>query len=155
MIPSVSLPIDAIRRASGDSSLVRVVCEFYLDVEEGLVRDGWACRTCGRCCRFTTYDHRLFVTPLELSYLLAHAPIMSPIADQGLADCPFQITDGCGVYPYRTLGCRLFDCRPAFSAVFSDFAELWHKRLVEMHQTLQVPYCYVEWADALRSLHVR
>ena len=29
------------------------------------------CARCGQCCRFASYDHRLFVTTMELAYLLA------------------------------------------------------------------------------------
>src|SRR4030042_15802 len=72
--------------------IIEAVADLYAWIDEQLacdpVRSG-RCAACGACCDFASYDHRLFVTPLELIYLAQklHTPNLKPMKS---ARCPYQ-----------------------------------------------------------------
>ena len=151
-LPSVTLPIEALRTASRDAQIVRAVSDLMADVEaEGLGQPG-RCRQCGDCCRFSRDDHRLFVTTLELAYLLAHLGDIQVVPTASPVDCVFLADGRCSIYAHRMLACRTFRCEVSVEDQQPSDGASWHDRMVNLHRILCVPYCYVEWADALRQL---
>lgn len=119
------------------------------------------CDASGRCCRFDSYGHRLYVTSLELGAFVHQLKAIAdhPAVPAGLpilqADaCVFQINGLCGVHAIRPFGCRVFFCDPTSEAWQFDAYERFHARLKAMHETFSVPYFYVEWRSALRIIGV-
>jgi Fe-S-cluster containining protein len=82
----------------------------------------------------------------------------SPVnADQKMSiwdgtGCPFQANKLCGVHPFRPFGCRMFFCDPTSTQWQNDHYERFHANLKRLHETLGVPYAYVEWRQALQAL---
>ena len=70
------------------------------------------CRACGLCCRFNQYGHQLFVTPIEVDWLLRSDPPFRPILSTPIDEqCPWQNDAGqCVARTGRTFGCRAFFC---------------------------------------------
>ena len=68
------------------------------------------CRACGNCCRFQEFGHALYVTPIEVAWLLRCARPLRGFDDS--ADrCPWQDDKGlCVAREGRTFGCRAFFC---------------------------------------------
>jgi Fe-S-cluster containining protein len=66
--------------------------------------------------------------------------------------CPFQIDKLCGVHAIRPFGCRIFFCDETSTQWQHDLYERLHADLRRAHDELAVPYHYVEWRFALRSL---
>ncbi|MGF1635020.1 MAG: hypothetical protein ACFCVE_14300 [Phycisphaerae bacterium] len=119
------------------------------------------CVNSGRCCRFETYGHRLFVTPLELAVVLADAAALRRSPELAAAEaawsgegCPFQAGGGCGIHPHRPLGCRVYFCDETSDDWQSQQYEAFHAGLKEAHTNLNVPYQYVEWREALRAMSI-
>ncbi len=105
------------------------------------------CRACGACCDFTAYDHRLFVTPVELIYL-AEKLGTTRLKPMTSGVCPYQQAGRCTVHAHRFTGCRVFCCDG--NADFqSDLTEDILKRLKAMGERFGVPYRYMDLATAL------
>lgn len=107
------------------------------------------CDSCGKCCDFGTFDHRLFVTLPELIYLAANlgGEDIKPMPD-GL--CPYHLVCTCTVYEYRFAGCRIFSCKG--NADFqSRLSESVLKKLKSLCTEFQIPYRYTDLATALNS----
>jgi hypothetical protein len=152
--PPVQVPIDVIRQTSRDPRKVQAVADLFAQVDAETKASQAACERCGECCRFATYDHRLFVTTMELAYLLARVgPVSSPPQSQP-ADCIYLISEQCSIYPHRMLGCRIFLCKFHDSGVPPSSNENWHRALIKLHQAYCVPYSYVDWAVGLAGLSV-
>lgn len=148
----VTLPIGAIARASRDHRVIRAVADLFADVDLEMATYRKQCARCGQCCRFAIYDHRLFVTTMELAYLMAHArpDVSSPTSNSG--DCIYQTRESCSIYPHRMLGCRIFLCKLPDTSSQGDLGARWHRAMIELHEEHCVPYCYAEWGDALRQM---
>ena len=108
------------------------------------------CRSCGDCCNFEGFDHRLFITPPELMYLVAHLgpENIKPMPD---SRCPYSVDGKCTVYKYRFSGCRIFCCN--WDADFqSRLSEESLKKLKLICMEFQIPYCYTDLSTALNNL---
>lgn len=85
---------------------------LYAEVDRRVAEAGPTCEASGRCCRFTEYDHTLFLTEPEAEFLLASAPFYDkPVSRDG---CPFQIDNRCTAREPRPLGCRIYFCDPTY-----------------------------------------
>ena len=160
----------AVEAAAGRAEVCAAVRSVYDAVGAETARRRPTCDVSGRCCRFEEYGHRLYVTTLELAaflngrdearrgetegrrraspFVILH-PLPSPWDGTG---CPFQQGKLCGVHTIRPFGCRMFFCDPTSTDWQNDAYEPFHGRLKQLHQTLDVPYFYVEWRQALRAM---
>lgn len=149
------------RRSAG----VEAVEGVYAEIDEFLAGRSPTCRACGTCCRFGEYGHLLFVTSIELVYvvagLLGAGRVSEAVADrlQGLrrqeldgGACPFQDGGRCTIRPIRPSGCRLFYCDWRKDEEFGRMYERVHGRLARASETITPPYVYVEWAAAARAM---
>jgi hypothetical protein len=108
-----------------------------------------ACRSCGDCCDFEGFDHRLFITLPELMYLAANlgAENIKPMLS---SECPYNIDGKCRVYEYRFSGCRIFCCNG--DADFqSRLSEAALQKFKSICTEFQIPYRYADLAAALGS----
>jgi Fe-S-cluster containining protein len=80
---------------------------LYREVDAELRALGASCDACGRCCRFAEFGHELWVTNLELSYLLARHGRRGAAA---AGACPYLDGDRCSARTGRALACRTFHC---------------------------------------------
>jgi len=147
-----TLPIDAILANSKALRIVQAIADLFAQVDASMSSLSHACRQCGECCRFAEYGHRLFVTPMELSYLVAHVGVVRECDPTSPAVCPYLRHDACGIHCHRLLGCRIFLCQGRAEDPGRPSGERWHGILRGLHETHCVPYCYAEWPDALRQL---
>jgi Fe-S-cluster containining protein len=141
----------AVMAAAERPAVAGAVAELYADLEAEIARRRPLCVMSGRCCRFDEYGHRLFVTTMELAaFVRNHRP-----ASAGLAavpgGCPFQKDKLCTVHPIRPMGCRLFFCDSSATEWQNQKYEEFHARLRQLHQSLNVPYAYLEWRTALKT----
>ncbi len=79
------------------------------------------CDASGRCCRFTEYEHTLFISAFEAEILLDNAPFYEqPVSRDG---CPFQIEGLCTARDTRPLGCRIYFCDANYQARMAEITE--------------------------------
>ena len=126
------------------------------------------CDACGKCCDFSKFDHRLFVTTPELMYLAAYlgAENVRPMTTgrgstprlcSGQASlttgCPYNVDGKCTIYEYRFSGCRIFSCKgdTDFQSRLSESAVKKFKAICEQ---FQIPYRYTDLATAMDGFSV-
>jgi Fe-S-cluster containining protein len=133
------------------------VRQLYSDLDAEISRRRPLCVLSGRCCNFEEFGHRLFVTTIELATFLhdylnqSHTPPSSSKSWDGKG-CPFQIGKLCGVHSMRPMGCRLYFCDDSSTSWQREQYELFHSRLKRLHESMEVPYAYMEWRSALNLL---
>lgn len=147
-----TLPIDVILANSKALRIVQAVADLFARVDASMSSPAHACRRCGQCCRFAEFGHRLFVTPMELSYLVAHVDLVRMGDPTSPEKCPYLWNDACGIHPHRLLSCRVFLCQGPEEDPQAPIGEEWHGILRGLHETHCVPYCYVDWPHAARQL---
>ena len=151
-----------------NSRLLEKVAEIYtwLDTQ---IRDNnrltGQCKACGKCCDFASptpatkqgplpdseqrFDHRLFVTPLELMYLTENLGAEN-IKSMPTSQCPYNIDGKCTVYEYRFASCRIFYCT-ADVDFQSELSESVLEKLKSLCTEFQIPYRYTDLATALNT----
>ena len=113
---------------------------LYRRVASAVSPLGAQCRQDGDCCRFDRSGLSLFVTPLEVAYLVGHEGLPEASAEKGR--CPYQEGDRCTAREGRPLGCRLYFCDPALSERISEIYEQFHRELIALHERHHVSYDY-------------
>jgi hypothetical protein len=144
---------DVVEGCEIDSPVVKAMAAFYRWLDNRLHLHGelaGSCETCGRCCDFDSFDHRLFVTPPELMYLTARLGRKN-IRPMQTGRCPYNVTGRCEIYEHRFAGCRIFCCR-GDSDFQSELSESALKRLKTLCTELQIPYRYTDLATGLNGL---
>lgn len=144
-----------------DNRLLGRVADIYKWLDEQIGENNeltGQCDACGKCCNFggpasgsgQEFDHRLFVTPPELTYLTANIGA-EKVKPMPTSRCPYNIDGECTVYEYRFLGCRIFFCN-ADADFQSRLSETALEKLKSICTEFQIPYRYTELAAALNSL---
>ena len=153
---------EAVEQAAGRGEVREAIEGIYRQVQVEIDRRRPKCDASGRCCHFEAYGHRLFVTTLELAAFVGayglredrRTEVRPPgdegrlrltVVDAGAGGCPFQVEKLCGVHGIRPFGCRIFFCDPSAEAWQAGQYERFHGQLKEKHESLGVPYFYVEW----------
>lgn len=111
------------------------------------------CDRSGKCCRFESYGHRLFVSTLEVARFLSGVGATSSETWDGTG-CPFQVHGACGAHTIRPFGCRVYFCDPTSTDWQQAQYERFHAQIRELHERLGVPYLYVEWREALAAVGI-
>jgi Fe-S-cluster containining protein len=130
---------------------VAAVAQVYADVASAVDARRPRCDISGRCCRFEEHGHRLYVTTIELAAFVAQFTGPANPNWDGTG-CPFQRAKLCGVHTIRPFGCRIYFCDHTSTEWQNDAYERFHARIQRLHEELGVPYLYVEWRAALRTL---
>jgi Fe-S-cluster containining protein len=125
------------------------VAEVYEWIDSQISQNPAQCETCGKCCDFESYDHRLFVTGAELIYFAAKiGPDM--INPMPAGRCPYNIDGECTVHPYRFGGCRIFSCKGD-----KDFQSRLSEQALEKFKSIcnrfNLAYRYTDLREALNS----
>ena len=134
------------------SQIIKKVAEIYNWLDSQINNNSGlagGCSACGKCCDFSRFDHRLFVTPPELMYLVANlgAENVKPMIT---GRCPYNVKGKCGVYEHRFSGCRIFSCN-GDTDFQSGLSESSVKKFKAVCEEFRVPYCYTDLATALNG----
>jgi Fe-S-cluster containining protein len=131
--------------------VVAALEQVRAEVESRIHARAPICELSGRCCNFDAYGHRLYVTGLEIAWLLAHAPQpelwQARLTPEGA--CPFQIQRRCTVHLIRPLACRSFFCQKGTEDWQRQLHEHFLASLRELHDRFALPYRYMEWRAGL------
>lgn len=146
--------------------------DIYHQLDEDIAGRKPTCVASGRCCKFETWGHRLYVSTLELAYFervtqseqsAAHdtdagTAITFPLPlythDKGFSPgCPWQIDGLCTARAARPLGCRIYFCDATAATWMHERYEHYHQSIMALHEQFQIPYRYMEWRYALALLH--
>jgi Fe-S-cluster containining protein len=138
-----------------NSQLLKRVTEIYkwLDSQiHELVHLAGMCNACGKCCDFSKFAHRLFITTPELIYLAANLDAEN-VKPMTTGRCPYNIRGKCSVYEHRFSGCRIFSCKgdTDFQSRLSESAVKKFKAICEQ---FQIPYRYTDLATAMDGFSV-
>ena len=144
------------------SSATSGIDAIYSRFEQERVARAPKCDQSGRCCRFESYGHRLFVSTLEVARFWQQVSPDRHFAGDSRSmgktwdgtGCPFQFDGLCSVHPARPFGCRAYFCDPTSTRWQQEQYERFHNEIRELHTGWAVPYLYVEWREALASLGI-
>lgn len=140
---------------------------LYAEVDAAVRARGPKCDASGRCCKFNSYDHLLYVTGLEAAWFLRQAEAQKTPVDAGyeaqvkqlclpvlsprqLPDgCAWQVDGLCSAHGFRPLGCRVYFCEKGTEDWQQETYEKFQARLRRLHEELGLPYAYMEWRGAI------
>lgn len=146
--------------AAGRVEVREAVEAIYANLKREIDLRKPVCKTSGRCCRFEEFGHRLFVTTIELAAFVYQLE-MQDLAESREATlwdgtgCPFQSKGLCSVHSIRPFGCRIFFCDASSTKWQHEQYEHFHVQLKQLHESLGVPYRYLEWRTALAALGIK
>ena len=147
-------------RAVRTPAVNHAIRNLYADLDQAVAQHGPTCWASGRCCDFNTFGHRLFVTGLEVMWVLEthqtwkkSRPRPDP-QPEGLdltteAGCPFQVQRLCTIHRIRPMGCRIFFCQQGTDRWQGPLYEQFLAKLRALHDQHGVPYRYLEWRVGL------
>jgi Fe-S-cluster containining protein len=139
---------EAVARAAQCDPFLDELQALLIQAEKAVARRRPSCRACGRCCDFTAWDHRLYVSTGELALLTRQS---SPWPTEALR-CSYQRQTACTARDRRPLGCRAFFCIQIGKAARERLYEEYHQEIIELHTHWQQKYYYVELTEGLRLL---
>lgn len=64
-------------------------------------------------------------------------------------DCPFLVSQLCGVHTLKPAACRIYFCDQAATKWQNDLAERVHAQIRGLHDRHAIPYRYGEWRELL------
>ena len=120
--------------------------ELYSRLDEELAALQSACRTCGRCCDFSTHENVLYASRLEREVLRLAG---TPPADAPPGVCPYLREGKCTARTERTLGCRTHFCDRHAAAVGRDLYEKYRRRIAAISRAHGIPWDYRPVLDEL------
>jgi Fe-S-cluster containining protein len=129
------------------------------EIDRRVNESGFTCQQSGRCCRFESFGHRLYMTGLEIAWFrsLAGDPqtpastgsITLPVIHAKRDGCPYQIDGMCSVHQSRPFACRVFFCQEGSDDWQSEQYETFQSTMKNLHEKLGLPYRYMEWRSGL------
>jgi Fe-S-cluster containining protein len=139
--------------------------DLYARLDAEVSQRGPTCWTSGKCCRFDEYGHRLYVTALEIAWVVRQVGLPPP--DAGVATgrhaltvltpngrvtggaCAYQADKLCSIHANRPLGCRVFFCEKGTEAWQHELYERFLGELRALHDRQGIEYRYMEWRAGL------
>lgn len=108
------------------------------------------CNACGNCCDFKQYDHRLYVTGVELTYLKNSLGAQA-IKKMNNGICPYRENNKCTIHKHRFAGCRIFSCQ-SDTNFQSRLTEEALEKLKSIGSKFDSAYRYADLATGLNNL---
>lgn len=165
-------PWPAWRAAAARPEVADALARLRRSIADDTARRGPVCRNSGRCCRFASYGHRLYVTGLEVAAFEherhvntnsnsqetkrdkkpcspASLPVLTPQDAVATDACPYQRDNLCTAHDARPLGCRVFFCDAEGEAWPNELYERVQHAVRDLHDELGVPYVYADWRALL------
>ncbi|MGQ3685889.1 MAG: YkgJ family cysteine cluster protein [Candidatus Loosdrechtia sp.] len=123
---------------------------IYNQLEKELTSLDQVCNRCGTCCNFTTFDHILYASNIEVAYIKQH----KKIPDFTISDniCPFLKNNQCSIREYRTLGCRVFYCNHSYKEITSEIYEKYYRMIRELSMKYSVQWEYQPFLTQLATM---
>ncbi len=135
------------------------------EIDRRVGASGFACEQSGRCCRFESFGHRLYMTGLEVAWFRS---VVGGAKGGGAADsggdgktvgltvidpkgegCPYQVQGACSVHGDRPFACRVFFCQAGSDEWQVQRYEAFQEEMKRLHEELGLPYRYMEWRQGL------
>ena len=152
---------DAAARPEVDAALRGL----YAELDAAIAARGPTCWASGKCCKFVEFDHRLYVTGLEVAWFLGQveagaadgpertgsAGIRLPQLAETAGACPYQVAGRCTTHGVRPLGCRIFFCQAGTEVWQQDLYEVFLRRLQLLHEEYTLAYRYLDWLAGLTA----
>ncbi len=134
--------------------------ELYSALDEHIAGASPACDSCGKCCDFADYGHRLYVTTLEMLYFWKN--LRSGSNDVSIEElhnckgkCPYQSEKGCITHKFRPTGCRIFYCSNLPTEFQNELSEKVITRLRRLHEQFGAVYYYCDLLNWFRRAALR
>ncbi len=155
-----------LRDAAARPEIDAALRDLYARLDAAVAARGPTCWQSGKCCKFDSYGHRLYVTALEIAWFqrqVEHAdsagrapgsgrdhhplPVLGspPYPDA----CPYQVDGLCTTHTVRPLGCRIYFCQAGTEEWQHQVYERFLDELRALHETHGLPYRYLEWRSGL------
>lgn len=128
-------------------SLKKALAALYTSLAEEQRHLGVPCHMCGKCCNFKKYDHELWVTNIELAYLIEKEEIRKVSQSGG---CPFLENNQCTARDGRTLGCRIFLCEMD-PVQMESLHEKYFAQIQQLAKEYGVEVVYDEFISSLKK----
>jgi Fe-S-cluster containining protein len=64
-------------------------------------------------------------------------------------DCPFLVSQLCGVHTLKPAACRIYFCDQSATHWQNELAERVHAQIRALHDLHAIPYRYGEWRELL------
>jgi Fe-S-cluster containining protein len=153
-VRGVASPSGATEDGESKSKVISRVSVIYNWIDEQILANetiAGNCLTCGKCCDFESYDHRLYVTAPEMIYFVNKIGD-AKIKQMTSGRCCYQVDGKCSVHAHRFAGCRIFCCK-GNAAFQSELTESAIKKFKALCAELNIPYRYVELSAALKDAY--
>ena len=131
------------------------LCSLWQRIDGAIAERKPVCERSGRCCRFDSYGHRLYVTGLEIAWVLDRIDPPEPKPTSALPlfagrdACVFQVDGLCSIHAVRPMGCRVFFCDPSATDWQQSLYETMLDELRRLHTAHSLPYRYMEWRQGV------
>ncbi len=122
--------------------------QIYARLDQKLKSLEANCDACGRCCRLVEHDHELWLTDVEMVYLLV-AEGFKPISSQGV--CPYLVDDLCSARKGRALGCRVYHCGMD-TVVLQKISDTFLREILEVARGIGLEPTYGELLATLEEM---
>lgn len=142
------------RQAAAGDAVDAELRGLYGRLDDEIATLGPTCWVSGKCCHFDSYGHRLYVTGLEIAWMLGQLgeSCWEGVAKiEGVDGCPFQVEGKCGAHGVRPLGCRVYYCDPNAQGWQQDIYEKYLDEIRKMHRHHGIEYRYMEWRLGLSA----
>lgn len=120
---------------------------IYQQLEKELTSLDPGCNRCGTCCDFTAFDHVLYASNIEVTYIKQHVKVPDFTISDNI--CPFLKNNQCSIRDYRTLGCRVFYCNPSYKELSYEIYEKYYRMIRELSVKYTIQWEYLPFLAQL------
>lgn len=167
--------------AAADETVNRDLRAIYCQLDADVQKRGPTCWVSGRCCNFDQHGHLLYVTALEIAWVIRRVdddqksdamrspsieggqsdppvnpsvglPVMG-VVDEAHGPCKYQVNGLCSIHAIRPMGCRIYFCQSGTQQWQQQLYERYLARLRKLHERRSIPYRYMEWRSGLDEAH--
>lgn len=136
--------LDWIKANLENKALIEQVAEIYQDIAGYIESAMPACDSCGKCCNFGRYGHRLYASTMEMLVFFHFSRAITPFGSTEEDKCIYRDKSGCSMYEGRTAGCRIFYCRDFPDELQNEIYEQIMERLKQLHNHCGAVYYYAD-----------
>lgn len=132
------------------NKIINEVSQIYDWLDSQLATEPEKCKSCGNCCDFERFGHRLFVSSPEIFYLKNFKNKVE-LKSMPTPVCPYRIDGKCSIYENRFAGCRIFQCK-GDNDFQNSLSETSLQKFKEICLKYDLPYTYRDLATALNQI---
>ncbi len=163
---SDSNPWQKWKQLAQNPAISLAISQIHQNINQDVAQKQPVCDASGKCCRFKEYGHRLYVTGIEIAWVLNQLDTTATIpniptyqsSDLQLTQlsnnpqliCPYHIDGLCAIHKVRPMGCRLYFCDGTDEWQNSRY-EHYQSLFKELHNAHNIPYAYMEWTHGVKS----